>query len=91
MASTAAESMLRQGVARCGARVRQHIDGVARASSAGTKSGSSARFLVLLTILASVSRTARLEDQLGLDDSSTTKRTRKSPTATQRAAQLTIV
>ena len=68
MASTAAESMLRQGVARCGARVRQHIDGVARASSAGTKSGSSARFLVLLTILASVSRTARLEDQLGLDD-----------------------
>ena len=57
----------------------------------GTKSGSSARFLVLLTILASVSRTARLEDQLGLDDSSTTKRTRKSPTATQRAAQLAIV
>ena len=39
---------------------RQHIDGVARASSAGTKSGSSARSLVLLTMLASVSRTARL-------------------------------
>eukprot|EP00964_Phaeocystis_antarctica_P060637 scaffold36160_cov45-Phaeocystis_antarctica.AAC.2 len=36
--------------------VRQHIDGVARASSAGTKSGSSARSLVLLTILASVRR-----------------------------------
>ena len=41
---------------------------MARASSAGTKSGSSARFLVLLTMLAPVSRTARLEDQLGLDD-----------------------
>ena len=31
-----------------------HIDGVARASSAGTKSGSSARFLVLHTMLAPV-------------------------------------
>ena len=45
-----------------------HIDGVARASSAGTKSGSSARSLVLLTMLAPVSRCARLEDQLQLDD-----------------------
>ena len=68
MASTAAESMLRQGVARCGARVRQHIDGVARASSAGTKSGSSARSLVLLTMLAPVTRCAELGDQLQLDD-----------------------
>ena len=73
MASTAAESMLRQGVARCGARVRQHIDGVARASSAGTKSGSSARSLVLLTMLAPVSRTARFRDQLQLDDEANSK------------------
>eukprot|EP00964_Phaeocystis_antarctica_P051971 scaffold30377_cov36-Phaeocystis_antarctica.AAC.3 len=34
---------------RAAALVRQHIDGVARASSAGTKSGSIARSLVLLT------------------------------------------
>ena len=61
---------------RCCARVslaaaallRQHIDGVARASSAGTKSGSSARSLILLTILAPVSRTAQLGDRLQLDD-----------------------
>jgi hypothetical protein len=46
---------------RCCARVSlaaallsQHIDGVARASSAGTKSGSSARSWVLLTMLAPV-------------------------------------
>ena len=57
-------------VSRAAALVRQHIDGVARASSAGTKSGSSARSLVLLNMLASVSRTARLGDQLY---SSTTK------------------
>eukprot|EP00964_Phaeocystis_antarctica_P073621 scaffold45188_cov83-Phaeocystis_antarctica.AAC.2 len=57
-------------VSRAAALVRQHIDGVARASSAGTKSGSSARSLVLLTMLASVSRTARLGDQLQLDDES---------------------
>ena len=55
-------------MSRAAALVRQHIDGVARASSAGTKSGSIARSLVLLTTLAPVSRTARLEDQLGLDD-----------------------
>ena len=63
--------MLRQGVARCGARPttsQQHIDGVARASSAGTKSGSIAHSLVLLTTLALMSRSARLGDQLGLDD-----------------------
>ena len=61
--------MLRKGV-DAAALVRQHtfIDGVARASSAGTKSGSIARSLVLLTILAPVSRTARLEDQLQLGD-----------------------
>ena len=47
--------MLRQGVACSGApQVSQHIDGVARAGSAGTKSGSSARSLVLLTMLAPV-------------------------------------
>ena len=62
--------MLRQGVAwtLAEALLSQHIDGVARASSAGTKSGSIARSLVLLTMLAPVSRCARLEDQLGLDD-----------------------
>eukprot|EP00964_Phaeocystis_antarctica_P007987 scaffold4299_cov60-Phaeocystis_antarctica.AAC.5 len=32
-------------VSRAAALVRQHIDGVARASSAGTKSGSNARSL----------------------------------------------
>jgi hypothetical protein len=60
---------------RCCARVSlaaallsQHIDGVARASSAGTKSGSSARSWVLLTMLAPVSRTARFRDQLQLGD-----------------------
>ena len=55
-------------VSRAAALVRQHIDGVARASSAGTKSESIARSLVLLTMLAPVSRTARFGDQLGLDD-----------------------
>ena len=65
------------------ALVRQHTDGVARASSAGTKSGSSARSLVLLTMLAPVSRCAQLGDQLY---SSTTKRTRKSPTEVRWAA-----
>ena len=55
-------------VSRAAALVRQHIDGVAKASSAGTKSGSIAHSLVLLTMLAPVSRTARLGDQLGLDD-----------------------
>ena len=55
-------------MSRATALLRQHIDGVARASSAGTKSGSRARSLVLLTMLAPVSRTARLRDQLQLDD-----------------------
>ena len=49
-------------VSRAAALVQQHIDGVARASSAGTKSGSIAHSLVLLTTLALVSRSARLED-----------------------------
>ena len=57
-------------VSRAAALVRQHIDGVARASSAGTKSGSSARSLVLHTMLAPVLRTARFRDQLQLDDES---------------------
>ena len=51
-----------------GTCVRQQIDSVTRASSAGTKSGSSARSLVLLTMFAPVSRTARFSDQLQLDD-----------------------
>ena len=55
-------------LSRVAALVRQHIDGVARASSAGTKSGSSARSLVLLTMLAPVTRTARFRDRLQLDD-----------------------
>ena len=55
-------------VSRAAALVQQHIDGVARASSAGTKSGSIAHSLVLLTMLAPLSRSARFEDQLGLDD-----------------------
>eukprot|EP00964_Phaeocystis_antarctica_P164046 scaffold141410_cov127-Phaeocystis_antarctica.AAC.1 len=55
-------------VSRAAALVQQHIDGVVRASSAGTKSGSIAHSLVLLTMLARVSRTARLRDQLQLDD-----------------------
>jgi len=55
-------------VSRAAALVQQHIDGVARASSAGTKSGSIAHSLVLLTMLAPVSRSAELGDQLGLDD-----------------------
>ena len=41
-------------VSLAAALLSQHIDGVARASSAGTKSGSSARSLVLLTMLAPV-------------------------------------
>eukprot|EP00964_Phaeocystis_antarctica_P023786 scaffold13303_cov70-Phaeocystis_antarctica.AAC.13 len=74
-------------VSLAAALVRQHIDGVARASRAGTKSGSSARSLVLLTMLASVSRTARLGDQLQLDDKGVT---RKSRTATPRTAQFAV-
>ena len=50
------------------ALLRQHIDGVARESSVSNESGSRARSLVLLTMLAPVSRCARLEDQLQLDD-----------------------
>ena len=60
-------------VPRAAALVRQHIDGVTRASSAGTKSGSGARSLVLLTMLPPVSRTARFRDQLQLDDESNSK------------------
>ena len=49
------------GTSLAEALLRQHIDGVARASSVSNESGSRARSLVLLTILAPVSRTARLE------------------------------
>ena len=60
-------------VSRAAALVQQHIDRVARASSAGTKSRSSARSLVLLTMLAPVSRSAEFRDQLGLDDEANAK------------------
>ena len=70
------------------ALLNQHIDGVTREGSAGTKSWSRARSLVLrvLTMLAPVSRTARLGDQLGLDDEENSE----SPIATPRAAQLAV-
>ena len=55
------------------ALLSQHIDGVTRAGSAGTKSGSRARSLVLLTMLAPVSRTPHGS---GTSYSSATKRTR---------------
>jgi hypothetical protein len=80
-----------EGVAAAEALLSQHVDGVARAGSADTKSGSSARSLVLLTMLAPVieNRTVRaFGDQLGLDDEANC--TRKSPTATPRAAQLAV-
>jgi len=66
--------MLRQGCARVslcsGAPQSQHIDGVDRAGSAGTKSGSSARSLVLLTMLAPRRREphgSRAGPAIGLD------------------------
>ena len=65
--------MLHQNVAFAEALLRQHIDGVARASSVSNESGSRARSLVLLTMLAPVSRTARFRDQLQLDDESNSK------------------
>ena len=60
-------------VSLAAALLSQHIDGVARAGSAGTKSGSRARSLVLLTMLAPVvenrtvqgSATARRRSELG--------------------------
>ena len=58
---------------RTEALLRQHIDGVVRASSVSNESGSRARSLVLLTMLAPVSRTARFEDQLQLDGESNAK------------------
>ena len=63
----------------------QHVDCVTRAGSPSAESRSRARSLVLLTMLAPVveNATARFEDQL---QSSTTKRIRKSPTATVRHA-----
>jgi len=60
-------------VSRAAALVQQHIDSVARASSAGTKSRSNARSLVLLTVLAPLSRSAEFGDQLGLDDEANAK------------------
>ena len=55
-------------VSLAAAPLSQHIDGVTRAGSAGTKSRSRARSWVLLTMLAPSSRTARFRDQLQLDD-----------------------
>ena len=72
------------------ALLRQHIDGVARASSAGTESGSSARSLVLLTILAPVSRCARLGDQLGRSPKMA-ERSPKSTTEVRWGAAFTTV
>jgi hypothetical protein len=70
------------------ALLRQHVDGVARASSAGTKSGSIARSsLVLLTMLAPISRNARLRDQLGLGDEVNSE---IADGYTTRAAQLAV-
>ena len=60
-------------VSRAAALVQQHIGSVARASSAGTKSRSNARSLVLLTVLAPLSRSAEFGDQLGLDDEANAK------------------
>ena len=67
------------------ALLRQHIDGVARASSVSNESGSRARSLVLLTMLAPVSRTARLRDQLGLDDEANSQIADGSDLRTARA------
>ena len=55
-------------VSRAAALVQQQIETAWPGRCAGTKSGSIAHSLVLLTTLAPVSRSARLEDQLGLDD-----------------------
>ena len=56
-------------VSLAAALLSQHIDGVARAGSAGTKSRSRARSLVLLSpCWRPLSRTARFRDQLQLDD-----------------------
>jgi hypothetical protein len=56
-------------VSLAAALLNQHIDGVARAGSAGTKSGSSARSLVLLTMLVPVvENRTRFRDQLQLGD-----------------------
>eukprot|EP00964_Phaeocystis_antarctica_P060483 scaffold36079_cov54-Phaeocystis_antarctica.AAC.1 len=75
-------------VSLAAALVRQHIDGVARASSAGTKSGSSARSLVLLTVLAPVNRDAH---GWRTSYSSTTKRTRKLLTEVPPQAAFRVV
>ena len=57
--------MLRQVIA-CSGLLSQHVDCVTRAGSPGTKSRSRARSLVLLTMLAPLSRSAQLGDQLQL-------------------------
>ena len=75
------------GVSLAEVLLRQHTDGVARASSAGTESGSSTRSLVSCSPCWRPSRDAY---GAGTRYSSTTNRTRKSLTATPRAAQLAV-
>eukprot|EP00964_Phaeocystis_antarctica_P069652 scaffold42345_cov33-Phaeocystis_antarctica.AAC.1 len=70
--SPARQYLAEKMVSRAAVLVRQHIDGVARASKAVAQAPradrSRARSLVLLTMLASVTRCAELGDQLQLDD-----------------------
>jgi hypothetical protein len=77
-------------VSLAAALLSQHIDGVARAGSAGTKSGLSARSLVL-TPAHHVGARRREPHGSGTSYSSATKRTRKSPTAIRWAAELATV
>jgi hypothetical protein len=87
--------MLRQDVACSGAPALliQHIDCVARAGSAGTKSRSRARSLVLLICWRPSSRTARFRDQLQLDDEVNSEIADRYATGTgsSGAAQLAVV
>jgi len=84
--------MLRQGVASLAeALLCQHIDGGARASSAGTKSGSSARSLVLLTMLAPVVENRTVEGCISyLYRARRRSELAKSPTEVPRAAAFRV-
>ena len=57
--------MLRQDASHAAALLNEHVDCVNRTGSAGTESGSRARSLVLLTMLAPVSRSARFSQYIG--------------------------
>jgi hypothetical protein len=76
-------------VSLAAALLSQHIDGVARAGSAGTKSGSRTRSLVLLTMLAPVveNRTVRGSATIGLDDEANSQ---IRPTEVPRAAAFRV-